>query len=206
MNEKKIDLRITKTEQLLENSLINLLEIKSFEQITIKDITEYAQINRSTFYLHYENKDHLFNSIIDKILNKLLFDLIELEEDSFSKIQKKTALHIFSTIKDHKQFFKVMLLKGPSIKFSNYMVKLISEFYEKKIISHNVNMDYSPVSKNLIVNYLASAYVGVIQWWLKNDLEKSVDEISNEMINLNNLGPMGVLRLSKERTNTLMKF
>lgn len=47
-----------------DDALISLLEIKSFEFITIKDICKLAKVNRSTFYLHYENLNDLLEEVI----------------------------------------------------------------------------------------------------------------------------------------------
>ena len=51
-----MDRRNAKTEKLLENALIKLMLEKSFDKISIKDLTETADINRGTFYLHYKDK------------------------------------------------------------------------------------------------------------------------------------------------------
>ena len=56
---KRPDPRVTRTRELLQNAFLKLLEEKPYERITIADITGAATVNRKTFYLHYETKDHL---------------------------------------------------------------------------------------------------------------------------------------------------
>jgi AcrR family transcriptional regulator len=51
-----VDRRIVKTKRLLENALVKLMIEKGFDKISIKDLTEEADINRGTFYLHYKDK------------------------------------------------------------------------------------------------------------------------------------------------------
>ena len=60
----KFDLRYQKTHKLLQNSLICLLGDKPFHKIRVKDITECAQVNRNTFYLHYNDIHMLLNEIL----------------------------------------------------------------------------------------------------------------------------------------------
>ena len=54
--EKSMDLRTIKTEELIENTFYELLKAEDFAVISIKQITEKARINRSTFYRHFEDK------------------------------------------------------------------------------------------------------------------------------------------------------
>ena len=64
--------KITKTQKKFEESLLKLMETKKFEAITVNDITELANFNRSTFYRHYFDKYELLEKIEDNILNDVL--------------------------------------------------------------------------------------------------------------------------------------
>lgn len=66
-----MDRRILKTRSVIKESLTNLMKEKSFDKITIKDITEKANINRATFYLHYMDKYDLLEQSQDDILNEI---------------------------------------------------------------------------------------------------------------------------------------
>ena len=59
---KVVDRRIQRTKKLLWDSLISLILRKGYDQITIQDIIDEANIGRSTFYSHYENKEQLLFS------------------------------------------------------------------------------------------------------------------------------------------------
>lgn len=67
MPEKKLDLRIVKTQRSIMNAFKELLSEKSFEDITVKEICTRAETRRATFYTHYEDKYDLFNSLIKDI-------------------------------------------------------------------------------------------------------------------------------------------
>jgi AcrR family transcriptional regulator len=72
MNEKGIDKRIVRTRKWLSQAFLELLKERGFQAITVQDITERAAVNRATFYAHYEDKYHLFNSIIDETFQQRL--------------------------------------------------------------------------------------------------------------------------------------
>ncbi len=61
ITEVKVDPRVKRTRQLLQDALDDLLSEKSFNQITVQDITERAGLNRATFYAHFEDKYALLN-------------------------------------------------------------------------------------------------------------------------------------------------
>jgi AcrR family transcriptional regulator len=61
---KGVDPRVKRTNQLLQQALLELLQEKSFTFISVQDISERATVNRATFYTHFEDKYHLLDSII----------------------------------------------------------------------------------------------------------------------------------------------
>lgn len=63
-NEEKLDPRVKRTRELLENSFLDLLGQKGFEGITVQDITDHAQVNRATFYAHFADKFALLDYTI----------------------------------------------------------------------------------------------------------------------------------------------
>lgn len=91
------DLRIIKTKKNIENSFLELLAIKDFEKITVKEITEHSLIGKTTFYYHYADKYDLAQKMIDEAASeysKLLKQRIALKNpnellDNLHTISKK---------------------------------------------------------------------------------------------------------------------
>lgn len=69
--DKKSDLRTIRTKESIKKALYKLAEDKSFDEISVTDITKKAMINRSTFYLHYRDKEDLLQSLCDETLHEL---------------------------------------------------------------------------------------------------------------------------------------
>ena len=63
MKELKQDRRIRRTQKLLKDSLIELMQEKEFKNISVKDITDRADLNRGSFYLHYNDTYHLLQQM-----------------------------------------------------------------------------------------------------------------------------------------------
>ena len=68
MEQPKTDPRILRTRKLIMESFIELSGKKDFKDITIKDITTEAMINRATFYYHFEDKYDLLEKVLSEVL------------------------------------------------------------------------------------------------------------------------------------------
>ena len=86
MRDSNLDLRVVRTKTAIRNAFVELIEEKGFDAITVKDITTKANINRGTFYAHYQDKFDLmtkcqedimyeFSSIAKRKFQKLLLTL-----------------------------------------------------------------------------------------------------------------------------------
>ena len=74
--EKKLDPRIKRTRQLLQQALMDLMREKSFQSITVQDIAERATVNRVTFYAHFEDKSALLEYTIREMIKKQLYSQV----------------------------------------------------------------------------------------------------------------------------------
>src|SRR5690554_5800380 len=66
--KKQLDPRIKRTLQLIRDALISLIHEKGFEHITVRNITERAEINRATFYHHFQDKHDLLKRMTDELM------------------------------------------------------------------------------------------------------------------------------------------
>lgn len=97
MKEQKQDRRIRRTQKLLKDSLIELMQEKEFKNISVKDITELADLNRGTFYLHYSDTYHLLKDIEEEVLLNFQ-EMIDCYKHSF---QRDTLLPVLIPVIDY---------------------------------------------------------------------------------------------------------
>ncbi|OWA37551.1 hypothetical protein B9G55_05730 [Saccharibacillus sp. O16] len=194
---KRPDPRVARTRKMLKDALLVLLNEKPYDRITIVDVTERASVNRKTFYLHYETKDHLLQSVTDEILGELFgrADATQRLELSIDEMQSYIAGRIFAYVKKHRTFFEVMFERKAMTDFVQYMKRYFARFYEEKF----ANLDESklPVQKDVIASYMGSAYVGVIHGWLNDGMRQSPEEMTRQMILLNLQGPIQTVKNSQ---------
>ncbi len=77
MQEQKQDRRVNRTRRLLRESLMKLVVEKGYDSVTIEDITETSELGRTTFYLHYRDKEELLLESIDAIATELTSHIYE---------------------------------------------------------------------------------------------------------------------------------
>ncbi|MEC0229209.1 TetR/AcrR family transcriptional regulator [Paenibacillus alba] len=184
---KKVDLRILRTKQSIRKAFYELIQEKGYEAITIQDIADRAVINRNTFYLHYENKPGLLHTCMDELLSEVKNVIVEcpINMNPFSISKLETVMQAtLEHISRNTSFYHAMLIQE----------NRIHPFREKMetIIKEKLNEGGSPaagksslvISKELLLEYIVSSFMGVIIWWIKNDQPLPASEVSSQFSRL----------------------
>ena len=176
--ESKIDRRIQKTRKLLSQALLELILEKGYERVTVQDILDRANVGRSTFYSHYENKELLLR---DGPRN-LGFSLFGGRDTAAAQLEPDGRpmgfRGLFQHVSQNLPLAKAMLGKSSGKilldSFRSQISRAIGDYYR----SH-----FSDGKKDkLLLSYLseaaASAVCSLLTFWVDHDLSLSVDEIS----------------------------
>lgn len=95
MTATKKDLRVMKTRKIIMDSFVKLSGVKEFKDITVKDITTEAMINRATFYYHFKDIYDLLEKVLVEVLmvnlDSAIYENTELNEDTLTKIFEATT-------------------------------------------------------------------------------------------------------------------
>ncbi|MDQ0273827.1 TetR/AcrR family transcriptional regulator [Cytobacillus purgationiresistens] len=207
MSELNTDRRIRKTKKVIRDALTDLMEEKGFDGITVRDLTERADINRGTFYLHYRDKYDLLEQSEEEILTrlkKMQLDIKDLDiEDLYEYYLKEEpfpfVVQLFEYIQINGKFMRILMgPKGdpafPSKLKSFLSGNMMQNLYGKANGNElNIPVDY-------IIAYVLSAQVGLIQQWLNSGMKESPKEIALIVLNITFMGPLqasGIISLEK---------
>ncbi|OIK12663.1 TetR family transcriptional regulator [Bacillus sp. MUM 116] len=172
----KIDRRVLKTQEAIKKAILELMSEKKFDDITIQDISDRANVNRSTVYLHYLDKYDLLDKMIDEHIN-------ELKETSEWACQEEwvAATEIFfEYFEKNYLFFSTMLAsKEATPSFRNKFLEYVIEGYKDEL--HKTNGKNEGLSEDIIVQFAANAYVGVLESWLKDGMPSPPNVIAKEL-------------------------
>lgn len=138
MTQSKTDPRIVRTRKLIMDSFIELSGKKEFKDITIKDITAEAVVNRATFYYHFEDKYDL----LEKVLSEVLFININCDILEQNELDEEVLVSIFVAITNFQKSLSNHCHKG----YEDTIERIIKEqleviFYQMLLKRHSSDED-----------------------------------------------------------------
>lgn len=166
------DRRIRRTQNLLAKALIEVTLKKGYEAVTVRDITERADVGYATFYRHYQDKDALLEDVLEVVLN----DLIGLffSDVSDDNTPEKVGLVLFSYVKQNYEIIRVLL----SSRYTSVIGKRMVEGGTRNITARNVPRPNSPIPPEIAAYHLVTSAINLIEWWLENELRYSPEQMA----------------------------
>jgi AcrR family transcriptional regulator len=159
---QKIDRRIQRTQRALMDALVTLALEKGYESISIRDITERANVSYSTFFRHYGEKDDLLEELLKSVAN----DLIRLINHNPNKSKESEGWLIFQHVADNQAFFRVLF----SSQGTSRVMRNIQEQIAAEIIRTNSIPEDKIIPPEIAANHLVVSILALIRWWLEHDM------------------------------------
>ena len=175
------------TSRLMNESLLILLEKKDIDYITVKEICEKAGVNRSTFYLHYDNIDDLFKETIERLNNDFIssFEIKDVkpliktaDKEDMVFIKKEFLEPYLEFVKKNKRVLK-MIHKRPVLFKSEKIYSQMSEELFFPILSKFGVQKEEQVFK---LEFFTRGTAGIIDKWLMLDCEVPIPKIMEIVI------------------------
>lgn len=184
MSSSKLDRRKKYTRMVLKESLMSLLKEKSISSITVKEVCEVADINRSTFYSHYSDPYDLLHQIEEEIIEDMNDTL-----SSYNVNKNEEALlmteQLLEYIAANRDICHILFSEHGDATFQKRVMQIAHEHTIKNWLDEH-EMDTK--TSEYISLFAISGSIHVIESWLKNGMNKSPKEISNLIIKLTNQG------------------
>lgn len=184
---KSKDLRVEKTEKALLDALFETLRTKEFNQITVQDLCDRAMVRRSTFYRHYSDKYDLLNQVLANFSNSLH------ESHSESLLVKQPKSYFENIVRDTLYFLIENRETIQSIFTISYYDEVTRIVYTQlyKGVERQVNFDIRhgirfTIDLEVYKEFIAGGILRIIYAWLKEGQERSVDELTIEVVKIIN--------------------
>lgn len=178
------DRRVKYTRMVLNESLLKALENKPLARITVKEICEYADINRSTYYTHYDNPYDQLSKLESEILEDMK-NAIELtsednsegasDEENRFKIIKSCLEYIFK----RREVFKILLQKNGNIELPHDFLALIGQTFFRQYESSSLFEDTAEGRYKYI--FASAGSFGIIRYWITEDSDAEIDDVASMM-------------------------
>ena len=164
---KVTDIRVRRTYNQLTEALIKLLAQKSFDDLTVLEICNRANVHRATFYKHFVDKHDFLNCCFKMKLAELElektdkdFSIEQMNENCMKMIKK-----VISFIEDNKDFVFCVSFEHYSSSFSNSLSDAIADFIIEQIRSKASFSEKLGYNLQLMAYYYSGAIVSLVRWW-----------------------------------------
>jgi len=162
----KVDRRIQKSQDAIQKAVIELMSEKNFDDITIQDISDRANVSRGTIYLHYTDKFDLLDKLIEAHIKELSKICDSAWDADMSYIDSDSMM--FKYFENNYKFFSTMLAsRGAPYFRTRYLDFVIKGFKVDLNVAEGKNHGFN---ENIILQFIGSAYVGVVEWWINNGM------------------------------------
>ena len=170
----------------MDMAFLELLEKKEFAYITIKEICEKAGVNRSTFYLHYENVEDLLLESVEYMNEQFLLYMkcdaevfmTQIRECPLNKLYLVTPEYLMpylSYIQKHKRIFLTAITHAKTLRLDKSYNKLFQHVFVPILERYQVPSE----DREYIMKFYIHGIMAVVSGWLRNDCKEDQRQIMN---------------------------
>lgn len=199
MTHDRTDLRVRRTQMNLREALIDLIEEKGFDAVTVGDIAERAMVNRATFYRHYPDKYALVTGIFEESIRQMMHEIPLPEgpgatppasgtvDDAARQLDAAVAvwLALFEHLARHARLYQAMLGKRGSSWFTAQMRDSFAEAIRSRArilttlgLSVRAADEPNAAPLEFVIVCLANWFVGMLSWWMEQGMRYSPQQMA----------------------------
>ncbi|MBP7686849.1 MAG: TetR/AcrR family transcriptional regulator [Thermoflexales bacterium] len=175
MAEKTVDRRIQRTRQLLQDALLALILEKGFEAVTVQDVIDRANVGRSTFYAHFQDKEDLLLSGFEHL--RAEFEKYLLSGSVTSDSPWALSLSMLQHAQSQRQLYKAFASKqGGNIALTHIQKYLTAVLYDH--LKQQLSTRKKSLPPEIVTHYLASSFISLLTWWLDTDSTYTAEQMN----------------------------
>ena len=172
MNDKN-DRRSQRTRQALGDALVDLMMKKGYDAISVKDIIDHANVGRSTFYAHFADKDELFVSQLDRVVDLLSRDTEQEQPDGNPYFP---SLGLFRHVGQQWRLYKILTWDSGVDLLTSHLHDALSEKIAVRLAASGQAYEL-PVPS--MAAFLSGSFLTLLKWWLDNKMIYSPEQMDD---------------------------
>lgn len=182
VRRKTMDRRQMKTREAIFDAFSALLSQKNYNKITVGEIIDLANIGRSTFYAHFETKDHLLQELCRTLFEHVFSDALDHELTHDFSLSNSNAhdliAHTFYHLReDHQNILRILNCESSGTflnffkeDFTQHFSPLLSQLFLEKTIA---------VPKDFLMEHVNATFIHTVLWWIREDLKTSPETLAD---------------------------
>jgi AcrR family transcriptional regulator len=204
---ERLDRRVARTRRALRQALLDLINEKRFDDITVEEITARADVSRATFYLHYKDKEDLLlaeiNELVEErveVLARLPLAAWRVDPDEPHLAPATALVEVFMHIQRHANLYRLVLRGEGAPRLTARVGEIIAlgvyGLLTRRFESGEENIRLS-VPVEFLASYFSGALLGCVSWWLDSGLERSAEEMTRDFQRMFFPGAREVLKVNE---------
>jgi len=182
MKEKAEYRSAIRSRKLIRNAFVELMEEKDLKKITVTDIVNRADINRGTFYAHYQDTRAVIEQIGNELITKMLEFLGEFKYRNFFQNPLPLLLKLSRWLEEDLEFYRKLINSDGAEQF---IVKFKKIFVNYTKTDSDIPENIKRTPEFLIrSHFFAGGIINIFQVWFRNEMDYSLDEICIEISNI----------------------
>lgn len=175
----KKDRRVVRTRDTLGDALVALMREKDFKEITVQEVLDRAGVGRSTFYVHYRDKDDLFLSDVEDFFEKCS---TALTRNGSSPKRLLPVKEFFAHVREAREFYAALVRSG---KVSD--VHALGRGFFARSIDERLKLaglEIEPLQRSAQANALVGSFFSLLDWWVDRGMKadpQEMDELFHRM-------------------------
>jgi AcrR family transcriptional regulator len=179
MKKARIDRRVQRTRQLLQDALLALILEKGYAAITVQDILDRANLGRSTFYVHYRDKDDLLVSEFEHF--KVMFEQYEAQPPGDGHKMAASAptpsLAFFRHAGEQHRLYQAMVGKQGGEVVQKYLYRYVFDLMKDHLSRPIARAGQLTVPRDILIHHVVSSFLSLLTWWLDHDMPYSAERM-----------------------------
>jgi AcrR family transcriptional regulator len=192
MAAKPDDRRVQRTKETLHRALMQLVDEKPFEKITVQEILARANVGRTTFYTHFESKEDLFISSHEQVIRAISQSFFS--ETGGLQAEPTPELLLFLQLNQQNRDTYFYLVGGSGGEVLRLLKNRIAQYLAEQL--HDLfQEDRSSIPFDVLAQHIAGSLVTVISWWMDKRPPYSAQQIAALLHQMNQVVLRQALKL-----------
>ncbi len=181
MTVKAEDRRIQRTRAMLLSALLDLIVERGYEEVSVQDIVDRANVGRSTFYKHFLDKRELLLTGVAG-LQQLLTEQMVAPEPAATRSERllRFSLPLFKHVQGNLQFCRALLGPHSGAIVEPRIQQILAELVRQELAGRVPSGATPVVPLDVAVQYTVSAFLGLLRWWMELPAPCPAEEIDRQ--------------------------
>lgn len=170
------DRRVRKTKNLLRHCLAELLRTKKINEITVKELTDMADLNRGTFYLHYRDVYDLLEQTEHELMQEFYQLLNKYDPGLLRQHSAPIFAEIFAFVLENRDIVSILMGENGDLQFQNKLRDIIKDKCLNDLMELYLTKD--PETYTVFFYFMLSGCIGIVQYWLRTGCRETPEVLA----------------------------